>query len=90
MKMMQLGNPYPLSLVNFKYIPKARSRAIEMVVHAKLADYAIGREWFRVSIELIRRTLSETIDTDKVVHAWNPTRDTYAHKNLLDELLARE
>jgi len=46
---LQLGNPLPLRLAYRRTIPRPLNKQVESLVHQRLAEWSIGREWFRMS-----------------------------------------
>jgi len=83
---MKLLNPMPLSLIHYRLVPRRRSRLVEAAVHAALADYAHGREWFTVPIETARETIARIIDADKIAHNWTSYVDDSPVTNAMETL----
>lgn len=46
---LQLGNPLPLRLAHRRTIPRALNKQVERLVHGRLGEWSVGREWFRLT-----------------------------------------
>lgn len=56
-KLLQLGNPYPMKVVIRE--KSIYAYVLEKMVHTRLAEKSIGREWFAVTIPEARQAVRE-------------------------------
>jgi len=72
----RLCNPHPIKVVLRRMVPE--NYWIEKRMHALLVHYAIGREWFDCSPEMVRQAY-ETAYKDLVSH--RHTQSDWEHKS---------
>jgi hypothetical protein len=51
----QLHNPHPIWLDAFRTVPRPLARYVEAQTHAALAEFSLGREWFKVDTGIAKR-----------------------------------
>lgn len=67
LKDFRLGNPQPMEVVFKRHAYLAFSKQIERAMHEYLKEYAVGREWFRCTVEDVKAASRHaTIDYHEV------------------------
>jgi len=54
---LSLGNPYGIEIVETWALPRSVSKIIEMAIHRRLSEHAVGREWFKATPEMAKRAV---------------------------------